>query len=101
MMAKIDLKEKRETEIMASKEMPKYRYPNLYLSDVKLPLSATNVGKTFKAVVTLKLTGYRENNSVKRNSMSYDFDIHDIEFSGKGIAEKNAGDKLSKVFGSK
>jgi hypothetical protein len=97
-MAKIDLKIKPSKESI--KEMPEGPcYPNLYLSDVKLPLSKTSVGKSFKAIVTLRLTGLRENTSTRREGMSWDFDIHNIEFSGKNIAETNAGTKLKETFG--
>lgn len=98
-MSKINLKIKRDKAGKIPDNGPEY--PSLYLSDVDLPLSKSNIGQSLKAVVTLKFTGYREDNSVKRNYKSYDFAIQDVEFSGKGIAEKNAGDKLSKVFGSK
>ena len=99
-MAKINLKIK-PTKISQTPELEKEHYPSLYLSDVQLPLAKTNVGKTMKAIVTLRLTGFRENTSTRRKGMSWDFDIHDIEFSGKDIAENNAKKKLEKVFGSK
>ena len=99
-MAKIDLKIK-PTKTEAT-PIERERYPSLYLSDIQLPLVKTSVGKTMKAVVTLKLTGLRENTSTKRKKdMSWEFDVHDIEFSGRGIAENNAGKKLKNVFGDK
>jgi len=95
-MAKINLKIKRDKKGEIPETGPEY--PSLYLSDVTLPLTKDNVGKTMKAVVTLKFTGYREDNSVKKNYKSYDFAIQDIEFSGKGIAANNARDKMDKIF---
>lgn len=74
-------------------------YPTLYLSDVQLPISKKNIGKTIKAVVTLKFTGYREDNSTKKNHISFDFAVQDIEFSGKDVAANNAKKKLKEVFG--
>ncbi len=101
-MAKIDLKIK-STKMAKCTETPeRTRYPSLYLSDAKLPLVKTDVGKTMKAVVTLRLTGLRENTSTRRKGdMSWDFDIHDIEFSGRDIAENNAKEKLKEVFKDK
>ena len=101
-MAKIDLKSKPEKMEKCTEAPERVHYPSLYLSDVKLPLVKTDVGKTMKAVVTLRLTGLRENTSTRRKGdMSWDFDIHDIEFSGRDIAENNAKGKLKKVFESK
>ncbi len=101
-MAKIDLKIKPTKTDECCPEPKRVRYPSLYLSDIKLPLAKVNVGKTMKAVVTLKLTGLRENTSTGgKEDMSWDFDIHDIEFSGRDIAENNAKEKLKKLFGGK
>lgn len=100
-MAKIDLKIKPTKADKCCSEPERSRYPSLYLSDVKLPLVKTSVGKTMKAIVTLRLTGLRENTSTTRKGMSWDFDIHDIEFSGRDIAENNAKEKLKKIFGGK
>lgn len=96
-MAKIDLKIKRDK----SGKMPDayQEYPTLYLRDVQLPISKKNIGKTIKAVVTLKFTGYREDNSTKKNHISFDFAVQDIEFSGKDVAANNAKKKLKEVFG--
>jgi hypothetical protein len=99
-MAKIDLKIK-PTKVEKTCCPERSRYPSLYLSDAKLPLAKTSIGKTMKAIVTLKLTGLRENTSTGRNEMSWDFDIHDIEFSGRNIAENNAKEKLKEVFEGK
>ena len=100
-MAKIDLKIK-PTKTECCPEPKRVRYPSLYLSDAQLPLVKTDVGKTMKAIVTLKLTGLRENTSTRgKKDMSWDFDVHDIEFSGRDIAENNAGKKLKKVFEDK
>ena len=99
-MAKIDLKIKpTKTECCPTPE--KVRYPSLYLSDIQIPLAKANVGKTMKAIVTLRLTGFRENTSTRRKGMSWDFDVHDIEFSGRDIAESNAKEKLKEVFEGK
>lgn len=97
-MAKIDLKIKRTKagEIPSSPE-----YPSLYLSDTPLPITKKDIGKTMKVVATLKFTGYREDNSTKKNHISYDFAVKSIEFSGRDIAENNAGKKLKEVFGGK
>lgn len=96
-MAKIDLKIKRDK---SGKMLDAYQeYPTLYLSDVQLPISKKNIGKTIKAVVTLKFTGYREDNSTKKNHISFDFAVQDIEFSGKDVAANNAKKKLKEVFG--
>ena len=98
-MAKINLKIK---PTKTEKCVPERScYPSFYLSDVKLPLVKTSIGKTMKAIVTLKLTGLRENTSTGRNEMSWDFDVQDIEFSGRDIAENNAKEKLKKVFEDK
>ena len=99
-MTKIDLKIK-PTKTECCPEPKRMRYPSLYLSDVKLPLAKTSIGKTMKAIVTLKLTGLRENTSTGKNEMSWDFDIRDIEFSGRNIAESNAKEKLKEVFEGK
>ena len=100
-MAKIDLKIKPTKTDECTPER-KVRYPSLYLNDIKLPLAKANVGKTIKAIITLRLTGFRENTSTgEKNSMSWDFDIHNIEFSGRDITENNAGKKLKEVFGDK
>ena len=99
-MAKINLKIK-PSKVSSQPEIERERYPSLYLSDIQLPLVKTSVGKTMKAIVTLRLTGFRENTSTRRKGMSWDFDIHDIEFSGRDIAESNAKEKLKEVFKGK
>lgn len=101
-MAKIDLKIKPDKMEKCTVAPEREHYPSLYLSDIQLPLAKANVGKTMKAVVTLRLTGLRENTSTKRKGrMSWDFDVHDVEFSGRDIAENNAKEKLKKIFGDK
>ena len=98
-MAKINLKIKRDKKGEIPDKGPEY--PSLYLSDIPLPITKKDIGKTMKAIITLKFTGYREDNSTKKDHVSYDFAIQDIEFSGRGIAENNASKKLKDVFGGK
>ena len=98
-MAKINLKISREKNKMLSTSHQEY--PSLYLSNTPLPLIKKQIGKSLRAVVTLKFVGYNENNSTNKNHVSYDFAVQDIEFSGRDIAENNAKEKLNKVFGSK
>ncbi len=82
---KIDLKEIPKKEDMAQPVEPKPEpfYPTLYI-DKELPLSEEDIGKTFEAKVTLKLTSRTESKRNKEKvGFSYSLDILDIEFDSK------------------
>lgn len=98
-MSKINLKLKHDKQGTISYGSPEY--PSLYLNDVELPIGKDDVGKTLKAAVTLKLTGYGEDNSTKKDTVRFDFAIQDIEFEGIKSTERaisNAKTNLDKVF---
>lgn len=59
---------------------PQMYYPNMYISDTKLPVTADDIGKTMIAVVQLKVTGINQRTNTKETTMNYDFEVHSIEF---------------------
>jgi hypothetical protein len=94
-MAKINLKIKYKKN--GKDSIGRQEYPSIYLSDVELPLTKAGIGKLVKAKVTLKFTGYREDNSTDKNHVSYDFAIHDIEFEDSAVnAVKSIMNKRNK-----
>lgn len=94
---KISLKLKKPKE----GEIESALYPTLYLSEVKLPVNKSMIGKLMGAKVTLKFTGMRVDNSTKKDFVSYDFAVQDIEFSDSQIKETQVATKLHKVFDEK
>ncbi len=98
-MSKINLKypkNKNKTDSISGPE-----YPSLYLSDVELPVSKKDIGKDVEVTATLKFTGYREDNSTKKNHVSYDFAIKDIEFHNSSALVAQTAKQMAKVFGKK
>jgi hypothetical protein len=78
---KIKLGEKRK-DICESKpcDVPELYYPSMYISDTQLPVDGEDVGKTFKAVVKLKVTGVNTNTNLHSDFFTYNFEVHEIEF---------------------
>lgn len=79
-MKRVNLGEKREN-VEVVKPRGETFYPTIYLCDKKLPIEKDKIGEILKAQVTLKYTGYSESKNEKgKESHSYNFDIHDIQF---------------------
>lgn len=95
MAKKISLKLKKPKE----GEIERQLYPTLYLSEVKLPVNKSMIGKLMGAKVTLRFTGMRVDNSTKKNFVSYDFAVQDIQFSDSSIKETEVASKLRSTFG--
>lgn len=55
-------------------------YPTLYISNKKLPLKSSDVGKTFDVSAKMKFTGIREENRGGKEEFSYDFEVREITF---------------------
>lgn len=104
-MSKISLKIKRDKKSKDCCSIEGPEYPSLYLSDVPLPLSKKQIGDTMPVVMTLKFTGYREDNSTEKNHISFDFAVQDIDFintdAGKRKLESDTASRIKKVFGNK
>lgn len=94
MSNKISLKLKKPKE----GEIEHPLYPTLYLSEVKLPVNKSMIGKLMGAKVTLKFTGMRVDNSTNKNFVSYDFAVQDIQFSDSEIKEAEVASKLRSTF---
>lgn len=55
-------------------------YPSMYISNIKLPLEGEDVGKKFRCMIDVELSGVNKRVSKNDSSLNYDFDIKTIQF---------------------
>ena len=91
MSDKVNLGNKRSNECceISKPDKNKLFYPSMYISDTKLPLDGDEIDDVMIATVKLKFTGLRSNQqSGRKEKFSYDFDVHEIEFTPKKKKDK-------------
>ena len=84
-MSKVNLGQKQTEccEVSRPSKSEMY-YPSMHISDTKLPIDPDEIGNVVTATVKLKFEGMRQSKrSSGKDSSSYDFEVHEIEFSPK------------------
>lgn len=79
---KVNLGYKYGTEV-TKVEKKSIHYPTFYVSKKKLPIEPEDVGKMLTATIQLKVTGVNMRTGEDKQSLNYDFEIHEIIFDNK------------------
>jgi hypothetical protein len=77
---KIDLGYKERPLETKSINKDRTHYPSFYISKVRLPVTANDVGKSFTVQAVIDLTGIRESTDTQKSSFNYDFEVKSIQF---------------------
>lgn len=92
MAKKINLGYKENSiEQPATKKSKQLYYPTMSVYHTELPLDPDEIGDSLTAQVKLKFTGINKSRRMgQKQSMNYDFEIHEIEFSPKKKGKQHA-----------
>lgn len=81
-----------EEPVPSKKVQRKKEYPSVWVREIGLPLTATDVGKTFQISGTIYVTGHEERVSEggKTRSKEYNFELRSIQIHNQRSKLKNA-----------